>query len=221
MFAGGKVNYEEVKATPYSDLKAEVISGKLEPLAGKIAERIHTDQLSTVNFSQAKKIAIQVVKKLNTEGVINRPSDPSKTGQKGSPDVPDASGSKTGVKTGERVASKRVSHSQNMEAKMVLKGDAGQPDKTENTPKFDPVSFDKIYVHVSGKVKSQKVNISLKSVKNCVNDYVSNNSQIEALKISIVESQKVANAIINRLHDEGVIIDNPDYRNGLPKYLVV
>ncbi len=81
-------------------------------------------------------------------------------------------------------------------------------------------NFDLLYAYVSKKVADKSIRLSMDAMTNCVRDYVKNHERLKKTAIAIPECRYLATEIRDRMLKEGIIKDNPNYKNGLPKYLV-
>jgi len=193
---GDKGGVEVVQATEYETLKAEIENGQLEPTIDAIARRIHQDKSVNLIMPKCKKVAKYVVEKWQKENLNNRPSE----GENVEVDRPIRKGTMGG------------------DSEPIRMGAMGDLD-TKGTV-LKKVDFDKVYTHVKNKVSAKEIKLSRASVTKCINDYIKTVSELEAYKISLIDSQNVGKAVIEKLYAEGIIKNNPNYKNGLPKYLV-
>ena len=79
-------------------------------------------------------------------------------------------------------------------------------------------SFNTLYKHVSTKVKAQQIKPSAPALRKCVKDYIKNHEKLKASAIALPECGYLADQIRDRMREEGVIKENPNYRNGRAKY---
>ena len=106
-------------------------------------------------------------------------------------------------------------------ADKVGQGDPQGKVKPMDTAVLSGNSFDKLYAHVSSKVKTKKIKPSAPALRKCVKDYVKNHEKLKASAIALPECGYLADQIRDRMLEEGIIKENPNYKNGLAKYMMV
>lgn len=100
----------------------------------------------------------------------------------------------------------------------------GQGDPQRKVKPLDIVvlsgdSFDKLYAHVSAKVRAKKIKPSAPALRKCVKDYIKSYEKLKASAIALPECGYLADQIRDRMLGDRIIQENPEYRNGLAKYL--
>ena len=106
-------------------------------------------------------------------------------------------------------------------ADKVGQGDPQGKVKPMDTVVLSGNSFDKLYTHVSSQVKAEKIKPSAPALRKCVKDYVKNHEKLKASAIALPECGYLADQIRDRMLEEGIIRENPNYKNGLAKYVMV
>jgi len=91
----------------------------------------------------------------------------------------------------------------------------------ENTAILSNNSIEKLYTHVAEKVQTNTIKPTAPALRKCVKDYIKNHEKQKASAIALPECAYLADQVRKRLLEEGVIRENPEYRNGLPKYVKV
>ena len=220
VFTGGTVQYEEVKATPYSDLKGEVQRGTLQPTVGAIAERIHQDQLTNLTYPQCKKVAVQVVKRLKAERVIKQPNEKLVKAS----DKYLTENNVTPIKQGEKTGGEPSLENRPSNLGGQVKNDLGGQvklgsEKGQVQTVIKATDFNALYLHISGQVKTGKLKPSIPAVKKEVHKFVKSESE-DLKKVSLLDCHVLTMQIRDKMLNDGIIKENPNYKNGLPKYLV-
>ena len=197
----------------------------IQPTVGAIAERIHQDQLTNLTYPQCKKVAVQVVKRLKAEWVIKQPNEKLVKASDKYPNENNVTPIKQGEKTGgDTVAENRpsdrtatVANDRSGTVKTVEKKDTVQ---AIDYGALEKDSFDKLYAHISGLVKAKKLKPSARELATETHKFIKEDSQLKKTAVSLPECRYLANQVRDKMLMEQVIIDNPKYKNGLPKYLV-
>ena len=91
----------------------------------------------------------------------------------------------------------------------------GQVKKVLHKDDFTP-----LYVYISGQVKAGKLKPSIPAVKKEVHKYTKQKSNMKNSSVSLPECAYLTMQIRDKMLNDGIIKENPNYKNGLPKYLV-
>ena len=154
---------------------------------------------------KCKKVAKSIMEKWQKENPNNRPSEGENMGAKPS------------------IKSHPSDLSDKVQGDLSDKVKTGQQKDKVQSLKIDVLNhdnFDQLYKHVSSKVSATEINPSMPVMTKCVQAYVKNNEHLKASSISLPDCRYLSVQIRDRMLEEGIIKNNPNYKNGLPKYLV-
>jgi len=130
-------------------------------------------------------------------------------------------GMKVEIETLKAKGSNRTATVEGEPNQKLKKGDV----KNEDMALYGAISgadnFDKMYLLIRYDVLNGIIAPSARSLSNSVVDFVRNDQEIRSITVSLPECRQLANEIRKKLLSENVIEENPDYKNGCAKYVVV
>ena len=86
---------------------------------------------------------------------------------------------------------------------------------------LDTKSFDRMYAVIRANILNKTITPSARSLANVVVDSIKNDDDIALITVSLPECRQLANKVRERLVAESIIKENPHYKNGCAKYVLV